>query len=131
MASYTPASFYPCPWRASDIFKPQPPPPPTYYLRDHVRVVYNDGDWPEDEGGFNEEQNKHAYDHIPPAETVRAKLAVVPAPPLGLLSVRIREYNKKGESGRDRPDQGNISKEEQFASLGRCSVHFLVFYSPS
>ena len=131
MASYAPSnSFYPCPWRASDIFKPQPAPPPTYFLKDHTRVVYNDADWPtipEDEG-MSEEQDKHVCDATMDAGT---KSVIISAQPLSLLSVKMREYSEKGGSGGSRTGHGNVLKEGQFASPGRYSVHFFEFYSSS
>jgi len=125
MASYEPStSFYPCPWSASDILKPQPAPPPTYYLKDHVRIVYNDGDWPttpEDEEGISEEQESKP---TIAAGNAFIKHAVVSAQPLGLLSVRMREYTQKGGYSSGGSDREYMLKEGQVVFPGRCSVHF-------
>jgi len=128
MASYVPGtSFYPCPWRASDIFKPEPAPPPTYSLKDHVRVVYNDSDWPttpEGEEGISEGQGKPAYKPTIVAGNARTKPAMVSTRPLGLLSVKMREYSGKGEPGSGESDHGYILKEGLSAPPSRFLVHF-------
>jgi hypothetical protein len=131
MASYAhPTSFYPCPIRAAEIFKPQPTPPPIYYLKDHVRVVYGDSDWPttsEDGEGMSEAQGKGI---TMVTGNARTKATMVAGQPLGLLSVRMREYCEKGDFSNSGFDH-DVLKEEQFASPGRCFLllFFREFYS--
>ena len=125
MASYDPAtSFYPCPWNASDIFKPQPVPPPTYYLKDHVRIVYNDSDWPttpEDEG-ISEEQDKPTFKPTAAAGNVCNKPAMISVQPLSLLTAKRREYTQREKLGSGGSDRECILEAGQFASPGGCSV---------
>ncbi len=132
MASYPPAiSFHPCPWRASDIIKPHPAPPPTSYLEDHVRIVYNDGDWPPTpEGeGISEEQDKLTYQPTVAVVNACTKSAMVSAQPLSLLLAKMREYTRKGEPGHGGSDREYVFKLGQVVSSGGCSVHFFDFYS--
>ena len=92
MAFHSPStSFHPCPIRAADVPKPHPTPPPIYYLRDHVRVEYNDGDWettPEGKEEASQGEEVNEYNHTPAAG--RASMAVRARPPLSLLSVKMR-----------------------------------------
>jgi hypothetical protein len=129
MASYEPAtSFYSCPFNASDIFKPQTAPPPTYYLKNHVRIVYNDDDWPTTpEEGISEEQDKPASKSMVVSGNACTKRAVVSVQPLSLLTAKMREYTQKEEPSTGGSDCGYILKEEQLAFPGGCSGFFLVF----
>jgi hypothetical protein len=125
MAPYSPeASFYSCPLRAADIFKPQPAPPPIYYLKDHVRVEYSDSDWPTTPEGQEEahEEGMNEYNRMNaagnPNVMVRAR------PPPGLLSVRMREHREKEKSGNNGSEGEGILEEGRFASPGMPSVLF-------
>jgi len=126
MASYSPGtSFYPCPLSAADVFKPQPAPPPIYYLKDHVRVEYNDSDWPTTPEG-EEEAHKEETDDLNRMDAVGDASMVVRAQPLlGLLSMRMREHREQERSASNRSEGEGISKEGRFASPGMPSVPFL------
>ena len=115
MTFYSPStSFYPCPIRAADVFKPQPLPPPIYYLTDHVRVEYNDGDWGEEEASAEEEVN--VFNHTTAAG--HSSTVVRVWPPLGLLSVKMREHREKDNVGRNGSKDDEAPKEGRFASPG-------------
>ena len=121
MSFYSPStSFYPCPIRAADVFKPQPPPPPTYYLTDHVRIEYNDNDWGEEEASAGEELNgsHHTTAAGHASMMVRARL------PLGLLSVKMREQREQEKIGSGGSKDDEILKEVLFATPGMRSVPF-------
>lgn len=126
MASYVPTtSLYPCPWRDSDIFEPQPAPPLTSCLEDYVRIVYNDGDWPptpEDEG-ISEEQDKPTCKPTINVGNACTKPAMVSAQPLSLLPVKMGEDTRKGEPGHGGSDREYIFKVRQVVPPGGCSVH--------
>ena len=125
MASYElSTSFYPCPLRASDIFKPQPTPPPVYYLKDHVRVEYNDSDWPTTPEGEEEASKEEGINASNRVTTAGNASMVVRAQPLGLLSAKMREYREKEKFGSNGSENGDISKEGQFASPGMISFPF-------
>lgn len=129
MASYVPAaSVYPCPWRDSNISTPPPAPPPTNYLKDHVRIVYNDGDWPTTPKGegSSEEQDKPACKFAVIAGGACTKPAMVSAQPLSLLTAKMREYTRTEEPGSGGPDLEYILKERQSAISGGYLV--LVFF---
>ena len=124
MDFYTPGtSFYPCPLSAADVLKPQPTPPPIYYLKNHMCVVYNDSDWPttseNDEDADKEEGESNSnYGLIPGnANMVRVQ-------PLGLLSVRMREYDEKQRVSGGISDNNHTSEEGKFASPGMPSAPF-------
>ena len=110
--------------RAADVFKPQPTPPPTYYLKDHPRVVYNESDWPiaYDEAEANMEEGRNGSGH---ENTARSAGMMVRAQPLGLLSVRLGEYSRKEKFASNGSENGNISKEGRLASPGMLSVPFI------
>jgi len=94
-----------------------------YYLKDHARVVYNDGDWPttlEDEEA-NKEEGKDTSNHLAAA---RNASTVGRALPLGLLSVKMKEYSEKGKLGGGESENGHTSKEGQLASPGMPSASF-------
>jgi len=125
MDSYSPGtSFYPCPLRAADIFKPRPALPPIYYLKDHVRVEYNDSDWPttpEDEEEAHKEDMNDPY-RMTAVGDVRMMVRV--QAPLGLLSVKMREHYEKEKSVSNGSECEDISKEGLFASPGMPYVPF-------
>jgi len=126
MTSYSPGtSFYPCPLSAADVFKPQPAPPPVYYLKDHVRVEYNDSDWPTTPEGEEEAHKEvtNGLSRISAAGDASMK-ARAPAP-LGLLSARMREHREQEKSASNESEGEGISKEGRFASPGMPSVPFL------
>ena len=88
-----------------------------------MRVEYNDGDWettPEgkDEASTGEEVNES--DHATAA--VHASMAVCARPPLGLLSVKLREHREKENFGTNGSKNEKIPKEGRFASPGMPSV---------
>jgi hypothetical protein len=126
MDSYAPAtSFYPCPLRASDIFKPQSTPPPTYYLKDHVRVEYNDSDWPttlEGEEEASKEESMNSSNRV--AAAGDARMVVRAQLPLGLLSVRMREYREKEKFGSNGSGNGDIFEggAVRFSRYALCSI---------
>jgi hypothetical protein len=125
MATYSPAtSFYPCPLRAADIFKPQPTPPRIYYLKDHPRVEYNDGDWPTTPEGEEEAHKGEVNGYNCMTAAGDASMMVRARPPLGLLSVKMREYREKVKSGGSGPEGEGMSKEGRFASPGMRSAPF-------
>jgi len=123
MAFYSPStSFYPCPIRAADVFKPLPTPPPVYYVRDHVRVEYNDSDWattPEGEEETGTAEGVNESNHVIAAGG--ASMVVRARRPLGLLSVKMREHREKENIGSNNDE---IPKYGQFASPGMPSVPF-------
>ena len=77
---------------------------------------------------MSKEQDKHVCGATIDAGT---KSAILSAQPLSLLSVKMREYSGKEGSGGSGSGHGNGLKGGQFASPGRCSVHFFEFYSSS
>ena len=89
-------------------------------------VVYNDSDWPttsENEEEANREEGWNTSNRVSRSGNASK---VVRAQPLGLLSVRMREYEEKQKFSGGKSDNG------QFASSGMLSVPFpfLEFYSP-
>src|SRR5258706_3455937 len=117
-------SFYPCPIRAADVFKRQPTPPPVYYLKGHVRVEYNESDWPttpEDEEASTEE-GVNASNHTTAAGD--ASMVVRARPLLGLLSVKMKEHREKEIVGCNGSKDDEMPKEGRFASPGMPSVPF-------
>jgi len=125
MDSYSPGtSFYPCPLRAADIFKPQAALPPIYYLKDHVRVEYNDSDWPttpeDEEEAHKEEMNDPARINAAGDASMMVRVLA----PLGLLSLKMREHHEKEKSASNASEGEGISKEGRIASSGRPSVPF-------
>ena len=130
MASYVPAtSFYPFPWRAPDILKPQPAPPLTSFPEDHMRIVYNDGDWPPmpEDAGISKEQDKLTCKSTLSAVNACTKPAMVSAQPLSLLPAKMGGYSWKGEPGHSGSDREYIVKEDQVVYPGGCSVLFFLF----
>jgi len=126
MTSYSPGtSFYPCPLSAADVFRPQPAPPPVYYLKDHVRVEYNDSDWPTTPEGEEEAHKEvtNGLSRISAAGDANMK-ARAPAP-LGLLSMKMREHREQEKSASNESEAEGKSKEGRFASPGMPSVPFL------
>ena len=120
MAFYSPSiSFYPCPIRAADIFKPQPPPPPIYYLTDHVRVEYNDGDWDEEEASTEEVNGSNHTTGSGQSITV-----VGARRPLGLLSVMMREHREKENVGINESKDDETPKEGRLTSPGMPFLSF-------
>ena len=91
-----------------------------------MRVEYNDSDWPttpEGEGEAHKEEDMNGYNRMAAAGGARVVGSV--RPPLGLLSVKMREYREKEKSGSNGPENEDISKEGQFASSGMPSVPIL------
>ena len=112
--------------RASDIFKPHPTPPQLYYLKDHLRLEYSDSDWPttpEGEEEANTEGGVNGLNHTFTAGD--ASMVVRARPPLGLLSVRMREHRKKGDGW-----QQWVCKPRNEGGTVRFSRYALHFISP-
>ena len=93
---YTPdTSFYPCHMRAVDVLAPHPTPPPIYYLTDYTYVVHNDSGWPtatETDVEADKEEGENTSNR---GSSVGNTRTVAHVQPLGLLSVRAREYDEK------------------------------------
>ena len=109
------------------MFKPQPPPPPIYYLTDHVRVEYNDGDWDEEEASAEDEVN--GLDHMTAA--VHSSAVVCARRPLSLLSVKMREHQEKENVSSDGSKDEEAPKEGRRASPGMPFLHLPILCSRS
>ena len=114
--------IYPCPIKAAELFEPDPTLPPVNYLNDHTGVLYNDSDWwtaseTDEEEAKEETASKRG-------SSTRNASTVVRRQPLGLLSVRMKEYEEKRKFGGSKSENNYTSKERQFASRGMLSVPF-------
>ena len=113
------ALIYPCPIRAAELFESDPTPLPVNYLDDHTDIAYNDSDWwTASENDEEEAKKETAYKR---GSSTRNASTVVP---LGLLSVRIKEYEEQQKLGGSKFENNYISKERQSASRGMPSVPF-------
>ena len=96
-----------------------------YYLKDHERVEYYNASrvTPESKGEARKKEKINDSNRI---TTTGDAITVLRArPPLGLLSVRMREYREKEKSRINGFATGDISKEGRVASPGVLSVPFL------
>ena len=97
-----------------------------YYLNDHERVEYNNSGWPATPKGDWKARNEAGINDSKRITTAGGAVVVGRArPPIGLLSVRMREYREKEKGRNNGFANGDTSKERRFASPGVPSAPFL------